>query len=212
MVTPFPTICFQKGCLGRLSKKTPSRVHFLTTSSQKRLKMSPQRRGEKVPSAALFLTLSPFGPQGPPREPPGDSQDQLFMIWGRFGLHFGVFFMILGRLFTKFSDFLGRVHGAQRTLVTAKQKKRDSGPLYSYLLKHDFVGRVPRAQRKLGTAKTKIGIVAPCILTSSQQPLKMSPQRRGRKSQVPAFFSLCPLLGPRVPPGSPQVTPRTNFS
>ena len=55
MVTPFPTICFQKGCLGRLSKKTPSRVHFLTTSSQKRLKMSPQRRGEKVPSAALFL-------------------------------------------------------------------------------------------------------------------------------------------------------------
>ena len=58
--------------------------------------------------------------------------------------------MILGRLFTKFSDFLGRVHGAQRTLVTAKKKKRDSGPLYSYLLKHDFVGRVPRAQRTLG--------------------------------------------------------------
>ena len=166
MVTPFPTISFPKGCLGRLSKKTPSRVHFLATLSQKRLKMSPQRRGEKVPSAALFLTLSPFGPQGPPREPPGDSQDQLFMIWGRFGAILVIFLMILGRFFRTFSDFLGRVHGAQRTLVTAK-KKRGSGPLYSYLFKHDFVGRVPRAERKLGTAKRKIAIVASCILTSS---------------------------------------------
>ena len=73
----------------------------MTTSSQKRLKMSPQRRGEKVPSAALFLTLSPFGPQGPPREPPGDSQDQLFMIWGRFGLHFGGFFDDFGEIVHK---------------------------------------------------------------------------------------------------------------
>ena len=61
--------------------------------------LGPRGEVHKVTFSHLFLTVGPFGPQGLPGHPPGDSQDAFLVILGRFGSHSVLILVFRGPFF-----------------------------------------------------------------------------------------------------------------